>query len=639
MGAPSLLNPSLVRYAYLVNAAAATAAWLCFFSGGFTADALLDGYYEIQAHAIAQGSLAASPGPETHFYHDASLYRGNYYFYWGLLPSIAYTAASTLLSRTAAHYAVVGLFLFCFCYFYQRIIGLLIEVSLTAEDRRRSVWLLTALPLLWLFVFVLPFPASESSWFFSRFEVYEQQVLFGTAVAMAGVYFILRALTSRDPTALCAASALLAPAAWTRGTWLAPAGLTLFAALLLSGRAIVRGETFPGGVKAVAWLGAAAALLAGLFVVNYVRFDSFLDFGVFVRQHPMGDRYLRVITGFFSPATKFWNALFNFVSYYGPPDMVHGLKLEERSYSIWEGRPPAFFFHNPHFAALTVLTPLALYRAWKVKRPLFGPLVALLIVTACMNGIVVCVGPIVVMRFFVEFYYFLIALFFAILLALVPARFAAPLIAVALALYAPHNLRMYASGAPDLRLANVEEGFTITTRAGLPDFLFVVKDARWPHGRAAPETRNAFTQYNVVGVYPAGRDRLTLSDTAAVYIIPETVPGLGLKKGRVVLSGLMSLLEDGSTHVYVDGAHVGSKSLERLKAVDVSFPTPFPLQPRVPYQVLIVFFPSGRSYLAERPPPRPPLSLTEIRLQRRASNGPATGAGRRNTSVKPDRAE
>ncbi len=82
-----------LRAVYALNALVAALAWLYFVSAGFSANGILDGVYEIQAAMLRQGQLTIVPGPLSMFFHDALMYWGEYYFYWGLLPSASFSRA------------------------------------------------------------------------------------------------------------------------------------------------------------------------------------------------------------------------------------------------------------------------------------------------------------------------------------------------------------------------------------------------------------------------------------------------------------------------------------------------------------------------------------------------------------------
>ncbi len=197
-----------LHYAYLINSGAAALLWVYFVSYGFQAPGILDGFYELQAHALAHGQIAITPGPLEVFYHDSSLYDGRYYFYWGLMPSIIYLGLEQIIGRFAAHYLTVFGFLFTLVYFFQLLIGLLVDAACRETSDNTSLLRWTAFPLLWLFLFNLPLPPSVTGFFFGRFSIYEQQILFGLAFVMPALYLSAKALVTGESSHICLASFL-----------------------------------------------------------------------------------------------------------------------------------------------------------------------------------------------------------------------------------------------------------------------------------------------------------------------------------------------------------------------------------------------------------------------------------------------
>ena len=99
------------RYVYSLSALLAVTSWLFFVSNGFSTDGILDGVYVIQAGALADGHLFILPG-SSEYYHDAMIYHGKYYFYWGLLPSVLLLLFGKIVGSTVAHYLITGIFFF-----------------------------------------------------------------------------------------------------------------------------------------------------------------------------------------------------------------------------------------------------------------------------------------------------------------------------------------------------------------------------------------------------------------------------------------------------------------------------------------------------------------------------------------------
>ncbi len=617
----SATPPIGIGWAYVLNALAATVCWMFFLSGGFSSPGILDGYYEIQAAALAKGCLAIDCGSATSFYPDASLYKGQYYFYWGLLPSVGYLSLSTVFGKVVGQYALVTALLFSLTYFYQRIIGEIVEGALDAVPDAGRLWRLSSLPLLWLFLFNLPFPALsharpsyEPIWFFDRFSIYEQQILFGLALAMPGIFALIRGLTSRSAQMVAVSTVLFSLAAWTRGTWLILGLLSIPVAAVYITRFSEHGHGNGRVWKSALWLGISVVLLGALLVLNYVRFDSFFDFGAYVRQHPVGAAYLRVMSAHVSTATKIWNAIFNAISYYGSPGLLQGLDLEKRVFAIREGMFPYFFSYNPQFVLLLVLFPLGMYRAARSSARLFIAMAVLTVVALYMNLVVIGMGLVVLMRYFIEFYYMVILVLFGVLVALVPFRIAVVVMALSISLYLPHNISQFFHKTPELRALEVQGTQSPDTDLHTP---FIVKDAVWPRGRIAAEMAGSFTEYNVIGFYPGPEGSLLASDVAAAFVIPDTFGSPG--GGRLTVQGLRSLPVDGKVLFLVDDRQIGSIRASRKAPTDASMPIPFELRKNAPHKILMVFLPEGHAHLPPLPPPIPALLLRSVSL---SAHGP-----------------
>ena len=162
-----------VTIALIVNALAMSLLWLCFVSHHFGAGQMMDGVYEIQAAMLGQGRLSIVPGPLQLYYFDVIMFRGDYYFYQGLLPSAILLILSSIFGSLVAHYLTVFRFFFFIVFFLQKILVELIDWESSQEScGKKWVWL-WAIPMSWLFIFVIPYPF-ELGWFFSRFFVFEQ---------------------------------------------------------------------------------------------------------------------------------------------------------------------------------------------------------------------------------------------------------------------------------------------------------------------------------------------------------------------------------------------------------------------------------------------------------------------------------
>ena len=127
-----------IRIAYLFSSFLAAAVWIYYVSHGFKVDGLIDGVYDIQAASLAAGHLHIEPGPLKVFYHDALMYFGQYYFYWGLLPSLLLLGLATLIGRLAAHYVIIFSCFFSIIYFCHLILDEILDCSLSEQTKGRT---------------------------------------------------------------------------------------------------------------------------------------------------------------------------------------------------------------------------------------------------------------------------------------------------------------------------------------------------------------------------------------------------------------------------------------------------------------------------------------------------------------------
>ena len=606
-----------MRYFFLLNGLAATLCWVYFLSDGFHAAGLLDGVYDLQAHALNQFQLAIEPGPPDYFYFDISLFNGKYYYYQGLLPAILHAGLTKILGRVLSSYLVASGFLFCFTYFFQRIIGDIVGKSLKRADSPKFWLKLGSLPLLWLFLFNLPFPFNEYTWFFGRFAIYEQQIIFGLSIMMPAIFLLMRGLAAQNEQLLCIAGFLCSLAAWTRITWLVFAAMVIIFVYMYSARHH-NGKFFSiASRKVILWQIASIVLLTSLLVLNFIRFDSFFEFG---QKHlnPMHYIYLRSIVGPFSPATRFWNFVFNILVYYGSPDLVKGLGLIVKSSSIWEEMPVSYFHFNPQFFPILVLVPLGLYKAFRKNRDLFLMMVCVGLTAVYMNLIITVAGPVVIFRYFIEFYYFVLLLFFMVIMILMPYRFALPAIILLLCFSLPGNFKAFTALKPELRLVNPDKNLQVivdTTQPKMPKTPFIEKNAVWFQQTVSYPNRGTFRKHNSIGAYPASGEMILCRDLAALYIVPGKVSeGIGAK-GALTIKDLKSLVADGIVRFYADGSHIGDLSVNIRTSVNGCFWVKNILQRKAPYQILMVFIPKDRKFLTPRAVKRPVFKFKEISLK------------------------
>ena len=606
-----------LRYFYLLNSLAATFCWVYFLSDGFHAAGLLDGVYDLQAHALAHFHLAIEPGPSQNFYFDIGLYNGKYYYYQGLLPAILHAGLTKILGRVLSSYLIASGFLFCFAYFFQRIIGDIVEKSLKSADSFKFWLLLGSLPLLWLFLFNLPFPFNEYTWFFGRFAIYEQQIIFGLSIMMPAIFLLMRGLASQNEQLLCIAGFLCSLAAWTRITWLVFAAMVIIIIYMYSARSR-NGRFFSiASRKVILWQTASVVLLAGLLVLNFIRFDSLFEFGQ-KYLNPMHYIYLRSIVGHFSPTTRFWNFVFNILVYYGSPDLVKGLGLIGKSSSFWEIMPVSYFHFNPQFLPIFVLIPLGLYKAFRKNRDLFLMMVCVGLTAIYMNLLITVAGPVVIFRYFIEFYYFVLLLFFMVIVMLIPYRFALPAIILLLCVSLPGNFKAFTAFKPELRLVDPDKNLQVivdATQPKMPKTPFIEKNAVWFQQTVSYPNRGSFKKYNSIGAYPASGEMILCTDLAALYIVPGKDSGDICAKNALIIKNLKSLVEDGIVRFYADGYHIGDLNVNIKTSVNGCFPLKDRIQRKAPYQILMVFIPKDREFLSPRAVKRPIFKFKEISLQ------------------------
>ena len=605
-----------MRHFYLLNSLAATFFWVYFLSDGFHSAGLLDGVYELQAQALAQFRLSIEPGPKDFYYFDVSLYNGRYYFYQGMLPALFHAGFIKIFGRIVSSYLVTSGFLFCFVYFFQRIIGDIVESALKDSDRCKFWLKLSSLPLLWLFLFNLPFPFNEDTWFFGRFSIYEQQIVFALAVIMPALFLLNRGLKTQNELMVCVSVFLCSLAAWTRGSWIIFAGLAIPAAFIYSAwRRNAKLFSAPSR-RMVWWLIASVSLLGGLLVMNFIRFESLIDFGL-KHQNPTSYVYLRTLTGVFSPATKFWDFIFNIFAYYGSADLVKGLALMGKSSSGWEYFPTSFFHYNPQFLPVLILVPLGLFQAYRKNWELLLLMVGIGLTAIYMNVFIAAVATFSILRFFIEFYYFVILLFFMVIVMLVPYRFSLPAIILLLCVHLPGNIEAFATFRPELRLLDPDKNMEVIvdeTRHNLPRTPFMEKNPVWFNRTVSYADGDSFKEYNGIGAYPGSDEMIFCRDMAALYIVPGRITKQICAKRALIVKGLRSIGIDGTVKFYLDGCYIGDLQVTKQKSVTGCLPVENSLQREAPYQIRMVLIPKNRKFIPPRPSKKAFLKFKEISL-------------------------
>lgn len=297
---------------------------------------------------------------------------------------------------------------------------------------------------------------------------------------MPGFHFAITALRDKQPVRLALGLFFFALAAWTRVTWFPLAVIGIPTTIAFCWRWRSRPDLGVG--RCMALIKASLLLILLLLLVNHVRFGSALDFGI-TYQNAGVYAYYRNVRMFYSTITKLWNVLFNIMSYFGPSDMAKSLGVASRSFALYEGFPPSFFWFNPHFLPLVVLFPLALYRARKVGRRLLAPMIVLVSAVGYLNLAIGLFGSAIVLRFFAELYSLMALAFLTILLALLPPRYSLPLAAALLVGYVPEALKGFVVVRPELRTVDVSQGFANTSPGGKTPF--ILRPAVWPASRGA----------------------------------------------------------------------------------------------------------------------------------------------------------
>lgn len=269
-----------VFFALFLSASLATFMWVYYLSQGFSQPGILDAFIDIQAYAFQKGQFAITPDYHHMFYHDVSLYKGNYYFYWGLLPSALHAFFSTFLSRTTSSYILTFIFLFLFVYFFQRIIFEIMHSASQGSSLSNGFMICATIILSWILIFNIPLPYKvyHDSWFFGHFVIYEQQIIFGLSIAMPGLLCLIRGQKESKPIFLIAATCLFATAAWVRGTWFV---FSIFAIPVIFGGLMTKNNLrsllkWPHYV----FMAVPVLLMSGLLALNFARFGNVFDFGL-----------------------------------------------------------------------------------------------------------------------------------------------------------------------------------------------------------------------------------------------------------------------------------------------------------------------------------------------------------------------
>lgn len=236
---------------------------------GWLADAFLAG----QTHLTIEPrpELLALPDPYNPVHnapyrlHDALLYNGKYYLYWGPVPAVIRAASKAVTGIQLTDRIMVLVF-------GLSAYGLFWHLARELRDRafrRAPNWLV-------LLVTLCYGVGGVSSYLLARPSMYHEAILGGTCFALAGLYVWLRALEGARPGPLLLAGLLFGLAVGSRFSMI---GYAFGAGLVLLGRAW-RARRRAALWPAVAFALPQLAILGLLLLYNEVRFGSFTEFGI-----------------------------------------------------------------------------------------------------------------------------------------------------------------------------------------------------------------------------------------------------------------------------------------------------------------------------------------------------------------------
>lgn len=593
---------------HILNAMAMAVLWLGFVSHGFSTSEILDAVYVIQSMSIDNGNLHILPGPAEKFYHDVLMYHGRYFFYWGLSPSILLWLFGKFIGTTAAHYLITWIFFLTFIFFFQRIVQEYLALAVKRSSMPGTHLNFLAIPVTWLLVFVLPFPTTNG-WFYSRFIVYEQQILFGLSMAMPALYFLIKAFSKNHFTAYGFSVFFFSLAAFTRVTWFPLALILLSLAPLVIHRQNRNDLPRKALYKGFALLLFSLILMAVIFGLNYLRFESPLDFGV-KYQNPGSYMYLHNLKLWFSPLTRVTNMIFNILCYYIPWDWIKFLGLDLRSYSYIEYATPSLFATNPQFIPLLLIIPFGLYKTMKQREPLGVPLIIISSLTVYLNLIIGYFGTMIIMRYFIEFYFFLMLAFFAALLTFIRPKPAVLIISLMLTFHIPGALNGFSKIQPTIRIlkpAPAKPGYSFVEKK------FSAEPINWPRRILTARNSGHAPFYSLIGLAANEDKDFHSKDIFAVYMIPGV--SVSSTKPKLRIAGMKSARKPGTALFFFENTIIGSIELTPQKPVAYSMEIPFTIISNAPYQILVIFLEENTAYLPPRSPDGHVVEFTEMLLE------------------------
>lgn len=319
------------------------------------------GYYGGLADAFLAGQLhlKTSPSPELlalpnpydakqndrYRLHDAVLYDGKYYLYWGPVPAVVRAAWQGLTGLPLTDTAVVLIFGLGGCLWFW---------LLARELRDRAFpdtpeWLV-------LLVYLCYALGGVSLYLQARPVVYHEAILVGSFFVLGGFYLWLRALVSSRSAAwqFALAGLLLGFAFGSRMTLI---GYPLGAGVVLVWQWLrgPRRRAMAGRVLAFGL--PSAGMLALLLLYNYARFGSIAEFGLKYQLTWIDQNAFPTMLGGTHPATFRYNLaaylLFvpSFLPYY--PFMMSGPDGALVSGVFWA--------REPGFASSLLLAPLIVF--------------------------------------------------------------------------------------------------------------------------------------------------------------------------------------------------------------------------------------------------------------------------------------
>lgn len=202
--------------------------------------------------------------------HDLSLYHGKLYAYWGPAPAVLLFAPARLLG--IAFSQAVAIILFAF-------LGLVFSVLtlLTLQRRfapRAAAWKVNAGIILLGFANVVPYTIR-------RPDKYEVAITAGFCFAMLGTWLLLSTLLREDKQPPSLRRLAFGSLALGLAVGARPSHAVTAAGLIALSVWLLRGTSRERRLRtAVALLGPIAACGVVLALYNYVRFDSFTEFGL-----------------------------------------------------------------------------------------------------------------------------------------------------------------------------------------------------------------------------------------------------------------------------------------------------------------------------------------------------------------------